>query len=150
MGLKYSRRHIFFLVHQNNEGFSHIFRQSTMGGCPSPLGQTNPYRPRKSRVNPMWPQCGSTISNPQPLGVLGQLSYPFGFRHFPISAISYSIDSISPSSALHFNRMNSIYSFTHITHQQYCESVTMMEESDICGKLGSLSWTILLPFYNLI
>ena len=37
------------------------------GGCPSPLSQTNPYRPRGSQANPLWPQCGSAISNPQPL-----------------------------------------------------------------------------------
>ena len=27
------------------------------------MGQNNPYGPRGSRVNPLWPQCGSVISN---------------------------------------------------------------------------------------
>ena len=50
------------------------------GGCLSPLGENNPYKLKGSRVNPLWPQCGSAVSNPQPPGVnrgpIVQLSYP--------------------------------------------------------------------------
>ena len=55
----------------NELGFGH-------SGCthraPSPLGQNNPYG---------WPQCGSAVSNSQPLGVnrgLSPTELPLGVR----------------------------------------------------------------------